>query len=139
MAAAIAAELDGWHTICVARDYDAYGQSLLDTLTAGSDIVMPRLVDARLSPIQTANATFPLINRNLDDIGLLGGDVTCELARFLSLHQGLTVDLISYAQGKWDHASVLQKTESIRENLGLFRQCVQLANSLIPKLQAMAK
>ncbi|MEQ8229588.1 MAG: hypothetical protein RIA64_16000 [Rhodospirillales bacterium] len=138
LAAAIAAELEGWDTICTARDYDAYGQSLLQTLAGGTDIEMPRLIDPSLSTAQTASLNFPIIHRNIDDIGIFGSEITSEVSRFLSLHQGLTADLIAYAQGRWDHVGISEKIDSISVNLGLFRQCVSLARGLIPKFKAIA-
>jgi len=139
LACVLAAELKGWLVICEARGYDAFGENFLASLKSGQDRPMPRLTDERMTSFEVGRGAFPVAYNNLDDLGLLGPSVSSEIAQFLSLHQGLTSDIVAYARGKWDHHNLKVKVHSVEENLKLYRECVSLAQGLVSKLLELAK
>lgn len=77
---------------------------------------------------------FPVYQKNLDKLGIIGDDVAGDMARMVALVSAVQTDVRAFASGKMDGLSRGALAELIEQDLAIGREAKELAKSLGQRL-----
>ncbi|MGB8275699.1 MAG: hypothetical protein WCF16_10580 [Alphaproteobacteria bacterium] len=135
-ASALAGEIQSILHMTEKRNYVLWFTRIATELESGLDVTVP---DIGAQP----GKLDPIVDRHIDRLGLLSGDVPERLAIFYSALNGIRLDLFKMASGKLDTGEEPQQVRGrkavlIREDLSLWDETEPLGKALVTDLRKIA-
>ncbi|MGK9164938.1 hypothetical protein KXR53_01500 [Inquilinus limosus] len=134
LAAALAAELEGYFAIVRRRRHVESARELCEDLAEGHDRSLKGWLRADEGPLDP----FPIAQARMADIGILGPAVVADFARLYSWIAGVRTTLIDAARGDFEDRTPAGKRALIEEELRVWGEAEAMANQLLPKLREIA-
>jgi hypothetical protein len=128
-ASALAGEIASILFMAERRRYVEFFTGILPQLNAGVDVPI-----AKFGP--GGDYRDPVVDRFLDKIGLLSGDLPERIVRFYSILTGIRRDLERMANGELNAAG---KASVIAEDLAIWQEAVALGNQLMADLRRVVR
>jgi hypothetical protein len=130
-ASAIAGEIAAIIDISIKRKHAEGFASFLVPLKKGTDVKIGNIVGFN------KDALDPIIESHIGKLGLLPSSLSRKIAAFYTYLQGIRIDLLRLASDEFD-GDPSSKAQIIEEDLALWKQTVDLGNSIIQELDKVS-
>ena len=130
VASALADEISAIVSMTTARNYVPLFQSIAAQIEAGTNVAVPLLIGE-------PREMEPMMEKHIDRLGLLGGDLSERIVTFYSFVQGIKLDIDRMANGEFDD-DLRAKAFLVRQDVALWKDADTVANAVLAELRAIA-